>query len=62
MRILLILTALLSGFLYGRQDAPTGEEWQSPQLLGLNKEAPHAWFFSFQDVESARKQLALDEP
>ena len=57
MRTLLFLTALLSGFFYGRQDAPTGEEWQSPQYLGLNKEAPHAWFFSFQDVESARKVL-----
>ena len=57
MRTLLFLTVLLSGFFYGRQDAPTGEEWQSPQYLGLNKEAPHAWFFSFQDVESARKVL-----
>ena len=53
----LILTVVLSGFSFGRQDAPKGTEWQSPQELSLNKELPHAWFFSFGDLESARKVL-----
>ena len=55
--LFILLAAVLSGFTYGRQDAPKGDEWQSPQQLGFNKEAPHAWFFSFTDVESARKVL-----
>ena len=58
MKILTFLLAvLLSGYSAGRQDAPVGDEWQSPQQLALNKEVPHAWFFSFPDVESARKVL-----
>jgi hypothetical protein len=52
-----LLAVLLSGYATGRQDAPVGDEWQSPQQLSLNKQAPHAWFFSFPDVESARKVL-----
>lgn len=48
---------LLEGFSYGDADAPTGTEWQSPSSLALNKEQPHAYFFSFSDVESARKVL-----
>ena len=55
--LFILISVLLSGFSYGRQDAPKGDEWQSPQQLGFNKEAPHAWFFSFGDVESARKVL-----
>ena len=55
--ITLILAALFSGFATGSPAAPTGDEWQSPQQLSLNKEFPHAWFFSFADVESARKVL-----
>ena len=50
----LLLAAVLSGYAYGPQDAPRGDEWQSPGLLALGKEAPHAWFFSFADVGSAR--------
>ena len=58
MKTLFILIAtILSGFTFGRQDAPKGDEWQSPQQLGFNKETPHAWFFSFGDIESARKVL-----
>lgn len=34
-----------------------GNEWESPENIALNKEQPRAWFFSFQDVESARKVL-----
>ena len=52
-----IIAAVLSGFSFGHQDAPKGDEWQSPQQLGFNKETPHAWFFSFGDLESARKVL-----
>lgn len=47
----------LEGFQYGTEQAPTGKEWESPESLSLNKEQPRAYFFSFQDVESARKVL-----
>lgn len=47
----------LEGFTYASADAPTGKEWESPGNLALNKEQPRAYFFSFQDVESARKVL-----
>ena len=47
----------LEGFLYGNQAAPTGKEWESVEELSLNKEQPHAYFFSFESVESARKYL-----
>ena len=57
MKSLLLVLALLSGFTFGHRDAPKGDEWQSPGQLSLNKELPHAWFFSFTDVESARMVL-----
>lgn len=47
----------LAGFAYGTPSAPTGQEWQSPEQLSLNKEQPHAWFFSFADVQTARRVL-----
>ncbi|WP_294629194.1 glycoside hydrolase family 2 TIM barrel-domain containing protein [uncultured Bacteroides sp.] len=47
----------LEGFTYASASAPTGKEWESPENLALNKEQPRAYFFSFQDVESARKVL-----
>ena len=47
----------LKGFQYTSVQAPEGNEWQSPENLALNKEQPHAYFFSFQDVNSARKVL-----
>lgn len=47
----------LKGFEYLKTPAPTGKEWESPEQLGLNKEQPHAWFFTFADVESARRVL-----
>ncbi|MBR5018561.1 MAG: DUF4981 domain-containing protein, partial [Bacteroidales bacterium] len=53
----LFLSIVLSGFSFGHEPGPKGTEWQSPQELSLNKELPHAWFFSFEDVESARKVL-----
>lgn len=44
----------VDGYLYGNEAAPKGDEWQSPGKLSLNKESPHAWFFCFQDVASAK--------
>lgn len=50
-------TSPLGGFYYGQMPAPTGWEWQSPDSLAYNKEQPHAWFFSFADVDQARQVL-----
>ncbi|GFH97949.1 glycoside hydrolase family 2 TIM barrel-domain containing protein [uncultured Phocaeicola sp.] len=47
----------LKGFYYASVQTPEGNEWESPGNLALNKEQPHAYFFSFQDKESARKVL-----
>ena len=47
----------LKGFDYANVSAPSGKEWESPELLALNKEQPHTWFFTFNDTESARKVL-----
>ena len=47
----------LEGFHYGLDTAPTGEEWQSPMLLGYNKLQPRAYFTSFATEEEARKVL-----
>ncbi len=47
----------IEGFRYGTASAPTGKEWESPGDLSLNKELPHAYFFSFQNAEQARKVL-----
>ena len=47
----------LAGFHYADAIQPKGTEWQSPEELALNKEMPHAWFFSFADEESARRVL-----
>ena len=55
--VLLLLATALSGFTFGKQEAPDGTEWQSYQVVSLNKEYPHAWFFSFTDEDSARKVL-----
>lgn len=57
MKLILLLSLVLSGFAFGDRTAPTGDEWQSPQQLSFNKEVPHAWFFSFTDIESARRVL-----
>lgn len=47
----------LKGFTYASTESPDGKEWESPENLALNKEQPRAYFFSFQDLESARKVL-----
>ena len=54
---LMAQVAPLEGFYYGSMQAPTGWEWQSVDSLSFNKEQPHAWFFSFENVEQARKVL-----
>lgn len=50
-------TGPLKGFHYAEEQSPKGNEWESPENLALNKEQPHAYFFSFQNKESARKVL-----
>lgn len=47
----------LKGFNYASPKTPVGNEWESPENLALNKEQPRAYFFSFQDVQSARNVL-----
>ena len=37
--------------------APKGDEWNNPAVLGLNKEMPRTWFFSFDTKDNARKVL-----
>jgi len=47
----------LEGYDYGQASQPTGQEWQSPELLGYNKLQPRATFASFASVEEARRFL-----
>ena len=47
----------LGGYFYQQQEAPTGWEWQSPESVAVNKLQPHAWFFSFRNIDEARKVL-----
>ena len=47
----------LGGFFYGKEIAPTGTEWESPENLSLNKEQPRSSFYSFQSVDNARRLL-----
>ena len=48
---------LLKGYQYAAIEAPEGNEWESPERIALNKEQPHAVFYPFADVTSARKVL-----
>lgn len=48
---------LLKGYRYAAVEAPDGNEWESPERIALNKEQPHAVFYSFADVATARKVL-----
>ena len=43
----------LTGFEYGKVEAPSGQEWQSPERLSLNKLQPTAYMFHFQSEKSA---------
>lgn len=47
----------LKGFLYGSKEGPDGTEWQSPEMLSLNKEQPRAYIFPFACEEEALKVL-----
>ena len=66
--IALLLTSLMAipsmadqtptrGYHYGQASAPTGNEWQAPELLGYNKLPARALFSSFSSVNDARKVL-----
>lgn len=48
---------VLGGYFYQQQETPTGWEWQSPDSVAVNKLQPHAWFFSFRNIDEARKVL-----
>ena len=48
---------VLGGYFYQQQEAPTGWEWQSPDSVAVSKLQPHAWFFSFRNIDEARKVL-----
>lgn len=48
---------LLKGFFSGNDTAPGGHEWQSPDSLAYNKEQPKATFYTFHNLQSARKVL-----
>lgn len=47
----------LRGFFYGRDAAPGGHEWQSPDSLAYNKEQPRATFHYFGSIDEARRVL-----
>ncbi|WP_430812424.1 MULTISPECIES: glycoside hydrolase family 2 TIM barrel-domain containing protein [unclassified Carboxylicivirga] len=50
-------SAQLEGYTYGKLEGPNGKEWESPSHIAHNKEQPRATFYSFHDVENARKVL-----
>ena len=54
MRTLVTLTGLLLSAICWAQ---TGDEWQNPQALALNKEKPRAFMFSYSNVDEAKKVL-----
>ena len=47
----------LGGYFYGTDAAPSGHEWESPDSLAYNKLQPHAYFFNFDDSETAQRVL-----
>lgn len=47
----------LRGITYGQQEAPTGQEWQSPEAYAHGKEQPHATFYSFASDQNALRVL-----
>ena len=49
--------SLMPGYSYARQEAPQGDEWQSPERYALNKERPHAYFFSFAKGDQVTRVL-----
>nr|WP_311451160.1 glycoside hydrolase family 2 TIM barrel-domain containing protein [uncultured Porphyromonas sp.] len=49
--------SLMPSYSYARQEAPQGDEWQSPERYALNKERPHAYFFSFAKGDQVTRVL-----
>lgn len=47
----------LGGFEYCVKESPDGNEWKDCGRLALNKEQPHAWFFSFESADEAQDVL-----
>ncbi len=47
----------LRGITYGQKDAPSGQEWQSPEAYAHGKEQPHATFYSFASDKNALRVL-----
>ena len=52
-----VAQSLMPGYSYARQEAPQGDEWQSPERYALNKERPHAYFFSFAKGDQVTRVL-----
>lgn len=52
-----VMAQNLAGFEYGNVIAPSGNEWQSPESLSLNKEQPRAYMFSFANADEAKGVL-----
>ncbi len=50
-------TSRPGGYFYGQDAAPSGIEWQSPDSVAYNKQAPHAWFFPFRTDAEAQGVL-----
>ena len=53
----LLAQSRLAGYEYGAATAPTGQEWQQPELMGYNKLQPHACFTSFASEGEAKGVL-----
>lgn len=49
--------ALLPGYSFRTEAAPTGQEWQSPEDYARNKQLPHSYFFSFAAGDRAERVL-----
>lgn len=47
---LLMIFLVLSGNIFGQEIKP---EWENPEIFGINKLAPHAYFIPFQNQEAA---------
>ena len=52
----------LAGYYYGRDTAPRGHEWQSPDSLAYNKLQPRATYSHFPDTPTATKVLPHTSP
>lgn len=49
----------LAGYEYGTLYEPTGNEWESPEKVALNKQQPHAYFFDFADNNEADRKSVV---